>query len=161
LPFISRDGELLGFQGRAFKKSSLRYITVKVDENAPKIFGLDTINVNRTVYIVEGPIDSLFLSNSIAMGGADLSPQSIDRIGSEDLVFVFDNEPRNKEIVKRIENIIELGYNISLFPEYIQEKDINDMVLSGTDIDEIRTVISNNTFSGLSAKAKLSEWRKV
>jgi predicted RNA-binding Zn-ribbon protein involved in translation (DUF1610 family) len=161
LPFINREEELIGFQGRALGKSSLRYITVKVDENAPKIFGLDTVDITKPVYVVEGPIDSLFLNNSIAMGGADVSETSLKELGAEEVVFVFDNEPRNKEILNRIGKIIELGYSISLFPDYVGEKDINDMILAGRDIDEVRSVISNNTFSGLSAKAKLSEWRKV
>ena len=161
IPFVNKNGELMGFQGRAFGKSSLRYITIKVDENAPKIFGLDTINRSKPVYIVEGPIDSMFLENCVAMGGADLTEASLNYIGSKDLVFVMDNEPRNKEIIKRIEKIIDMGYNISLFPESISHKDINDMVLGGLDPIEIQVIISKNTVSGLAAKAKLSEWRKV
>jgi len=160
IPFIDKNNQLIGFQGRAFGKTSLRYITVKLDESAPKIFGLDNVNVANTVYIVEGPIDSMFLDNAVAMGGADLSAETLRMIGTDKIVFVFDNEPRNKDILKRIEKVIDLGYNISLFPDYVKEKDINDMVLAGRDPLEIQSIISNNTFSGLSAKAKLSEWRK-
>ena len=161
IPFIDRNKRLIGFQGRAFGKTSLRYITVKIDEDAPKIFGLDTLDISKTVHIVEGPIDSMFLDNAVAMGGSDLSADSLRMIGTDDIVFVFDNEPRNKEILKRIEKIIDLGYSISLFPDYVKEKDINDMVLAGRDVDEIQAIISNNTFKGLAAKAKLSEWRKA
>jgi DNA primase len=161
IPFIDRNKQLIGFQGRAFGKTSLRYITVKIDENAPKIFGLDSIDRSKTVYIVEGPIDSMFLENAVAMGGADLSAETLSMIGTSDVVFVFDNEPRNKDILKRIEKIIDLGYNVSLFPDYVKEKDINDMVLAGRDADEIQAIISNNTYKGLAAKAKLSEWRKA
>jgi DNA-binding MurR/RpiR family transcriptional regulator len=95
------------------------------------------------------------------MGGADLSAETLSMIGTSDVVFVFDNEPRNKDILKRIEKIIDLGYNVSLFPDYVKEKDINDMVLAGRDADEIQAIISNNTYKGLAAKAKLSEWRKA
>jgi predicted RNA-binding Zn-ribbon protein involved in translation (DUF1610 family) len=161
IPFINANKELMGFQGRAFGKTSLRYITVKVDEDAPKIFGLDSIDRTKPVYVVEGPIDSMFLDNAVAMGGADLTDSSLNYIGTKDLVFVFDNEPRNKEILSRIEKIIDMGYNISLFPEYVKQKDINDMVLAGMDPEEIQVIISSNTFNGLAAKAKLSEWRKV
>lgn len=161
IPFVNQNNELMGFQGRAFGKTSLRYITIKVDENAPKIFGLDTINRSKPIYIVEGPIDSMFLDNAIAMAGADLTEESLNYIGSKNLVFVMDNEPRSKEIIKRIEKIIDLGYNISLFPESIIQKDINDMVLAGIDPIEIQVIISKNTVNGLAAKAKLSEWRKV
>jgi hypothetical protein len=160
IPFINRHNQLVAFQGRAFGKSSLRYITVKIDENAPKIFGLESIDRSNPVYVVEGPIDSMFLDNAVAMGGADLTVDALSALGTKDLVFVFDNEPRNKEILKRIEKIIELGYNISLFPDYVKEKDINDMVLAGRDPEEIQAIISSNTFGSLSAKLKLSEWRK-
>jgi hypothetical protein len=161
IPFVNRNKELVAFQGRAFGKTSLRYITVKIDENAPKIFGLDTLDRSKSVYIVEGPIDSMFLDNAVAMGGADLTAEALQAIGADDLVFVFDNEPRNKEILNRIEKIIDLGYSISLFPDYIEEKDINDMVLAGREPEEIQIIISKNTTKGLAAKAKLSEWRKA
>jgi len=161
IPFIDRNKQLIGFQGRAFGKTSLRYITIKIDENAPKVFGADSIDRSKTVYVVEGPIDSMFLDNAVAMGGADLTADALQMVGTTDLVFVFDNEPRNKDILKRIEKIIDLGYSISLFPDYVKEKDINDMVLAGRDVDEIQAIISNNTFKGLAAKAKLSEWRKA
>jgi hypothetical protein len=161
IPFINKNGELMGFQGRAFGKSSLRYITIKVNQDAPKIFGLDTIDRSKPVYVVEGPIDSMFLDNCVAMGGADLTEASLKYVGTKDLVFVMDNEPRNKEILSRIEKIIDMGYNVSLFPENIEQKDINDMVLAGLDPIEVQVLISKNTVGGLAAKAKLSEWRKI
>ena len=161
IPFIDRENKLVAFQGRAFGKTSLRYITIKVNENAPKIFGLDTIDRSKTVYVVEGPIDSMFIDNAVAMGGADLTNDALNALGTDDLVFVFDNEPRNKDILKRIDKVIDMGYNIALFPDYVKEKDINDMVISGRDPEEIQAIISNNTYNGLQAKAKLSEWRKV
>jgi len=129
-----------------------------VNEEAPKIFGLDTIDRTKTVYIVEGPIDSLFLNNACAMAGSGISNESIGKIGTEDIIFVYDNEPRNKEIVSLIENRINSGYKVVIFPDYIEEKDVNDMVLAGI---EIQSIISNNVFNGLGAKTRLSEWRKV
>jgi hypothetical protein len=129
-----------------------------VNEEAPKIFGLDTIDRTKTVYIVEGPIDSLFLNNACAMAGSGISNESLGKLGTDDIVFVFDNEPRNKEIVGLIEKRIDNGYKVVIFPDYIEEKDINDMVLAGI---EIQSIISNNVFNGLGAKTRLSEWRKV
>lgn len=161
IPFINSEKQLIAFQGRAFGKTSLRYITVKIDQGAPKIFGLDTIDRTKPVYVVEGPIDSMFLDNAVAMAGADLTVDALSALGTKDLVFVFDNEPRNKDILQRIEKVIDMGYNISVFPDYIKEKDINDMVLAGRDPEEIQAIISSNTYSGLAAKAKLCEWRKV
>lgn len=158
IPFIDKNENLIGFQGRAIGKSDLKYITIMIDSTAPKIFGLDTVDYRKPVYVVEGPIDSMFIDNSIAMAGADVS--GIDQTTAE-YVFVYDNEPRSKEIIKRIEKTISKNHSIALFPKNVKEKDINDMILSGKCVDEIQSIISNNTFKGLSAKAKLSEWRKV
>ena len=161
IPFVDANGELIAFQGRAFGKTDLRYITVKVNEEAPKIFGLDTIDRTKTVYVVEGPIDSLFLENACAMAGSGISNESIGKIGTDDIVFVFDNEPRNKEIVGLIEKRINAGYKVVIFPDYIEEKDVNDMVIGGKTPSEIKDIINDNVFKGLSAKTRLSEWRKI
>jgi DNA-binding MurR/RpiR family transcriptional regulator len=95
------------------------------------------------------------------MAGSGISDESISKIGTDDIVFVFDNEPRNKEIVGLIEKRISNGYKVVIFPDYIEEKDINDMVIAGRDPEEIQSIISNNVFNGLNAKMRLSEWRKI
>ena len=123
-----------------------------VDEDAPKIFGLDRVNPNETVYVTEGPIDSIFVSNGIAMCGADVDVSSLDYR----LVFVFDNEPRNREIVNRIERTIDQGHQVVIFPKSIKEKDLNDMVNAGHDVQHL---VECNTYQGLEAKLKLSDWK--
>jgi len=159
IPFVDSDMKLLGFQGRAFGKSNLRYITTILNENAPKIYGLDNLDWSYPISIVEGPIDSMFIHNCIAMAGADM--KNIEMFEGKKCVFIYDNEPRNIDIVKRIGRIIELGHSVVIWPENIKEKDINDMILANREPEEIQAIISNNTFSGLSAMVKLSEWRKV
>jgi len=158
LPFI-KDGRMFGFQGRAFDKTSLRYITIMLDESMPKIFGLDTVNLKQKHYIVEGPIDSLFIPNSIAMAGADGNSKGLDY--PENAVYIFDNEPRNKEIVARMSKIVERGQKVCIWPTHVRENDINDMILSGLSSADIKLIIDNNTYSGLDGKLQLSEWRKV
>jgi len=153
LPFIDRDGKLFGFQGRSLSDDRLRYITIMIDENQPKVFGLDTVDFTKRYFIVEGPIDSLFLNNAIAMAGA-----SIQELGNDKGVYVFDNEPRNKEICDRMEKIIESGKKIVIWPNTIHQKDINDMVLAGHD--QIENIMDRYTYQGLSAKLELSMWRK-
>lgn len=157
IPFIDEKNCLIGFQGRAFGKSKLKYITIMLDEEAPKIYGLHRVNWKKPVIVVEGPIDSMFLINAVAMGGADVA--RFRPVGG--IVYCYDNEPRSKEIVGRIEKKIEEGNSVVIFPNGIEEKDINDMILSGKSRKEVQAIISNNTYKGLSAKAKLSEWRKV
>jgi hypothetical protein len=139
--------------------SKLRYVTIKVKENAPKIFGLNTWDENKTTYIVEGPIDSLFVENSIAMAGADLSAYR-KMFENTDVVFIYDNEKRNKEIIKKMDRIIADNYKIVIWPDNIKEKDINDMILSGKTTGDIVDAIDNNTYSGLQADFQLSRWSK-
>jgi transcription elongation factor Elf1 len=160
IPFLDTRGNLFGFQGRALvKNSKIRYITIIFNDDVPKIYGLDTVDWSKTVNLVEGPIDSMFLENSLAMMGSSLNADDIFQ--GRDVVYIYDNEPRNKDIVKLMDKTISKGYQIVIWPKNVEEKDINDMVLANRDVDEIQAIISNNTFKGLSAMAKLSEWRKV
>ena len=158
IPFIDKDENLIGFQGRALGKSDLKYITIMIDESSPKIFGLDSVDLTQPVYVVEGPIDSMFINNAIAMAGADVS--GLDKMAG-DYIFIYDNEPRSKEIVRRIDKTIAQNHSVVIFPNNLKEKDINDMIMSGLSSHEVSDIISNNTFNGLAAKAKLTEWRRV
>ena len=156
MPFIDKSGKCFGVSGRGFDPDGLRYITIMF-EDRPKIFGLDKVDFNKPYKIVEGAIDSFFVSNAVAMAGADGNANGVDNVSNA--VFTFDNEPRNKEIHKRMEKAIDNGYSVCIWPSHIEQKDINDMVLNGvTNIDEI---IKKNTFNGLVAKLKLSMWRKT
>jgi transcription elongation factor Elf1 len=145
---------LIGFQGRSIVPNPVKYITVMLDDDAPKIYGLDEIEKDKTVYITEGPFDSTFIRNAIALCGAD---GDVGNWGIGNPVWVYDNEPRNREIISRISRVIETGQKVVIWPSTIKEKDINDMVLSGLDI---QSVIESNTYSGLEAKLKLTTWKK-
>lgn len=160
IPFVDSRGTLFGFQGRALlKNSKIRYITIIFNDEVPKVYGLDGVDWNKTVYLVEGPIDSMFLENCLAMMGSSLNAD--DLFEGKDVVFVYDNEPRNKDIIKLMQKTIERGYSIVIWPKNVEEKDINDMVLANREVEEIQAIISNNTFKGLAAMAKLSDWRKI
>ena len=157
IPFLDQEKNCFGIQGRSFKKDGIRYITIMFDETKPKIFGLDDIDFEQKVYVVEGPIDSMFLPNCLAMAGSAAS--ILDTM--DNFVLIMDNEPRNKQIVDHIEKCIDLGYNVCLWPSNLEHKDINDMVLAGMSIDQILRMIDNNTFNGLQAKMRLVSWRRV
>jgi len=160
LPFYSRQGRLVGVSGRALNNNKLRYLTLKFDDQEPLIYGLRTVDYNKIVYVTEGPIDSLFLPNSIAVAGSDFSKlKSI--VPTEQAVVVFDNERRNLQLHKLMEGIIEDGFTICFWPKTVRQKDINDMVLNGLSPKVIEQTINNNKFSGLSAKMALSDWSKV
>ena len=149
------EKNLIGLQGRSLGPSKVKYITVMINDDAPKIYGLDNIRKDAPVYITEGPFDSTFIRNSIAMCGADAN---VDRWGISNPVWIYDNEPRNIEIVRRIGNTIDSGDSIVIWPNNIDDKDINDMVMSGLDV---QFVIESNTYSGLEAKLKFNTWKKI
>ena len=154
--FYNQD--LVGVQGRSLNfrdKNSVKYITVMFSEDAPKIYVLDKIRTDATVYVTEGPFDSTFIPNAIAMCGADAD---ISKWGISDPVWIYDNEPRNREILSRISRVIESGQKVVIWPSTIKEKDINAMVLSGLDV---QSVIESNTYSGLEAKLKFTTWKKI
>jgi DNA primase len=160
IPFYDSEKNLIAIQGRSLGESKLRYITIKLHEDNHKFFGLDRIDKDKMIYVVEGPIDSMFLDNAVAT--ADSNLESITSIYDKSKVtLVFDNEPRNKEIVKKIDEAIEKHYNVVIWPEMIESKDINDMVKDGFSPDEIQDIISKYTFVNLRAKAELVNWKKV
>lgn len=163
IPLLDRDGNLFGFQGRSFKKNAkLRYITIMLDDDMPKLYGLDTYDERLQIYALEGPIDSMFLPNAIASAGSDVT-SNLDYI-SEDkskFVIVYDNEPRNKEICDKIEKAIEAGYPVCIWPESIKEKDVNDMILAGMKTRKIVETINDNTYTGLEAKLRFQTWKKI
>ena len=156
IPFKDREGNLFGYQGRSLApKAKLRYITIMLDEEQPKIFGLDKVNNNKPIHIVEGPFDSTFLENSVAMAGSDADVRTL---GWSNYIWVFDNEPRNREIVNRISKVIDRGDQVVIWPSKIKEKDINDMHLAGHDV---QSLVDCNAYQGLEATLKLNDWKKV
>ena len=155
IPMYDEDKILIGFQGRSLGPNSVKYITVMINEDAPKIYGLDKIDNEKPIYIIEGPFDATLVQNGVAMCGSDLDIRSF---GWSDCIYVYDNEPRNREIVNRIDKTINGGYKVVIWPTSIVEKDINDMVLGG---HKIMSVLESNTYSGLQAKVKFNNWKKI
>ena len=159
IPFYDTTEKIFAFQGRAFGKEQPKYLTIKLDENKQKVYGLDKVNFQKPIYITEGPSDSLFIDNCLAAGGADLFLKN--KIPNEQITYIFDNEPRNKEIVKRMYKVIEQDFNVVIWPEDLQLKDVNDMIMSGLTKLQLQDIISNNTYSKLSALTKLNYWKKT
>jgi transcription elongation factor Elf1 len=155
IPFLDENGKCFGVSARGFSDYGMRYITIMF-EDRPKIFGLDKVDFNDVYYITEGAIDSFFLQNAVAMAGAEGNTKGVDN--TDNAVFVFDAEPRNKEIHKRMEKVIEAGLGICIWPSNLPGKDINEMVLEGINAEK---VIEENTYRGLTAKLKFADWRKT
>ena len=164
IPFRDEKGEIFAYQGRAFGDEKPKYITIKLDEDADKIYGLDKVTHDKPVLVVEGPIDSMFLDNCIAVAGADFSkPLSIGGrlMLNGELTIIFDNEPRNKEICKQIEKNISQGRNVVIWPDSMKHKDINDMIIAGYTKEQVQQIITDNTFQTASASLRFAEWRKI
>ena len=162
IPFYHKDGHLLGIQGRSLDRhSKIKYITIKSEEENPKIFGWNKLNLDVPIYVVEGPIDSLFLHNCVATMDASLftAPNIIGL--DKKYIFVYDNEPRNKQIVSNMRKTIGRGFDICIWPDIIKEKDINEMVLSGLSPAALQHIIDTNTYEGLIATMKLNQWEKL
>ena len=160
IPFYDESGKLFAFQGRAFGKEQPKYITIKLDESKQKVYGLERVNFLQPIKVVEGPIDSLFLDNCLASAGADL--KNVKKSLPEDqITYIYDNEPRNREIIKHMYSVIDKGYSLVIWPDDLKHKDINDMIISGLTSEQITDIIHNNTFSGLAATAKLDFYKRV
>ena len=160
IPFYDKEKNLVALQGRALGESKLRYITLKLHDDNKKIYGLDRIDEDKLIYVVEGPIDSMFLENAVAT--ADSNLESITNVlDKSKVVLIFDNEPRNKEIVSKMEHAIDNYFNVVVWPEMIEEKDINDMILTGFSQDEIQDIIDKHTFNNLRAKMEFINWKKI
>jgi len=157
IPFRKEDGTIFAYQGRAFGKEPQKYITIILDKDCPKIFGLDRLDTSRSIHVVEGPFDSLFIENCIAVAQSDLRVPKY----KEKVVLIPDNEPRNKQVCKQIEQCIKDGYSVVLWPHSVKEKDINDMILSGYTSAEIQELIHNNTHKDLQAQTVFSSWKRI
>ena len=147
--------DLIGFQGRSLGPSKVKYITIMLCDDAPKIYGLDNISRDEPVFITEGPFDSTFIRNSIAMCGADAD---VSKWGISTPVWIYDNEPRSREITRRLQSAIASQQSVVIWPTNIHEKDINDMVLAGHDV---QSMVELNVYSGLKAKLQFNTWKRI
>lgn len=164
IPFYDQKKNIIGFQGRTLTDSKARYITVSIDENVSKYYGLDRVDFDTRVYVLEGPIDSMFLPNAIATADSKLT-RAIE-FDCPDMTIIYDNEPRNKDILRGISGAINLGLNVCLFPKNLpgisnNYKDINDLVLLGMSQEELVKMIDSNTYQGLRAELEFNNWKEI
>ena len=159
-PFYDFNKSLIAVQGRLLNNKGLRYITIKLDESAPKIYGLNKLDLKKDIFVVEGIPDSLFLENSIAVCDSKLSKAS-EYFPKEQLILIPDKEPRSREIVDNVHNFISKGFRVCLFPESFKYKDINDYIINGGTIKKLNEIIKINTFAGLRARIEFNRWKRI
>lgn len=159
IPFYDNNHYIQILQGRALR-SHMRYLTAKLEDNLPLVYGLERLDRTKKIYVVEGPIDSLFLPNCLAVAGADLK-SIVSRVPNlANVVCILDNEPRNDNIVQALDMTIESGANVFIWPRSIKEKDINDLILNGKTTEQVVDMIEQNTYSGIRAKLEFGTWKK-
>ena len=158
IPFFDKSGNITRLSARAFGNEEPKYIYMKVMDNASRVYGLDTVDETKRVYVFEGPIDSLFIKNSIAVGSASLLVPELSVYN--EYVLVPDNQPRNPEVCKQIKKMVDSGAKVCLWPYSMQYKDVNDMIMNGYTVDEVKQIIDSNTFGGLQAKIMFGAWVK-
>lgn len=160
IPIRNRRNELVGITARAVHKSELRYIIMRKDDDEPLIYNLENISMNKRVYVTEGAFDSMFLPNSVAVDGADFFKVA-DLIAKDNMTVIFDNQPRNRSLLRRIDKVADAGFQMMVWPEDFLEKDINQYIENGGSAISLRRTIDKNTYSGLTLKLRLSKWRKL
>ena len=158
IPFRREDGLLTGVTGRSMGSSTLRYVTVRITDD-PLIYGLDRLVRGKKIYITEGPIDSMFLPNAIAAGGTDFA-RALYNVTGEETVLIFDNQPRNKQVVKRVESFVSRGCAMVIWDSSWNYKDINDAILSGCSGSVIESILNKSTHKGLALKLAIRDWKK-
>jgi hypothetical protein len=161
IPFQDENNVVQHLQARTLTNQKPKYFNIVFNPDALAIFGLDTVDFGKPVYVTEGPIDAMFIPNAIALAGQHYNEQFEQFVApfKDNIIFCYDNEPRNKYTIKAIEKTINEGYKVVIWPNSVSGyKDINDMVVAGIDVE---AVITENTFSSITANVKLANWRKV
>lgn len=160
IPFLDKNKNVHAFQGRSLGDSQAKYITIVINEKMPKVFGMDTVDFTRKVPVFEGPIDAMFVNNAISTAGGDMVP-ALREFDRNQLILVYDNEPRKKETVNKIEKVIMQGYNVCIFPENFEHKDINDAIKAGISQEFMNYIIHTNVYKDLTAQLKFNQWKKI
>ena len=160
IPFRNRDGKLIAVQGRSITGSKTRYVTIRLTQNDPLIYNLESIDTMERIFVTEGPLDSMFLPNAVACGGSDLV-RAMRVLPKSNTTLVFDNQPRNKDLIALIEKSCRWGYSVFIWPSHIHQKDINDLVVDGYTPEEIAPLINKNTFTDLALRLAIRDWKKI
>lgn len=157
MPLFNSKNILIGFQAR-FMSDTFRFLTLMLP-NEDKIFGAEQLNTDIDHYILEAPLDSLHIKNSVATLDSNLNKASIL---SSNFIYIHDNQPRSKEITNIMEATIRRNDKIVIFSLDNKLKDVNDMITKGyIKQDLIMEYIRNNTYQGEEAMDKFLEWKLI
>lgn len=152
---IAPKDKIIGFQTRSITKyRNARYLTydlVKIYEEAKKelkiseeeiasvkkvstLFNVMMVDFERDVTMFEGPIDAMFIDNSIGLATAGRSTEEFDEIPT--IRYMFDNDETGK---KKMMEKLRRGRKIFIWEKFFKETKIEqdwDMFLKNTPKNE-------------------------
>ncbi len=100
IPYFDHNKNCFAYNGRSIGESKVKYIKILLNTTSPHLFGMDTIDLNKTIYVTEGEFDTMFINNALATGGGDLI-SAIRTLSKDNVVIVYDNEPRSRRDNKK------------------------------------------------------------
>src|ERR1017187_801457 len=161
LPYLDVTGtKLTAILGRSIQPDvQPKYLAAKVDPDSSLIFGLDRVDADQRVLVLEGPLDSLFLDNAAAVTGTALT-KAADHLPKQQLVLVFDNQAK---IADHMIRAALDGFRVAVwwFQGGEGTKDIEDLVMAGNDPEKLAAVLGENSFTGTEAIRRIWRWRDL
>lgn len=138
IPYFDKSGDIVFFSARKIydHTEGVKYVCQIGDKY---IYNLDFVDTTKPVIVVEGPVDAMFIENSVAMTGA--ANMEIEHVKAE-LFYILDNDDTGRrESLK----LLKKGKNVFNWKKYLEDKglyyskikDINDLILK-QNIDKIR-----------------------
>lgn len=160
IPFFNKKRHFFAYTGRSLaEKAEVRYISIVLNPDEIMLWGLDRYVSKKKAWVVEGPLDGMFIPNTISLGGSSIS--SLTKVGERDsFIIAYDNEPRSKETKAKILSAIDNGYPVVIWPDDLEPKDINKMILAGYSAFHIENMMHRHTYTGIGARMRLDAWSK-
>ena len=161
LPYFDLHGRVLGFTARTFSPNvEPRYIHLRLDKDKDFVFGSERVNPNKTIYVTEGQIDSLFLDNAVAIGGAHYDIPFMYAIKTNAVIIPDSDWKRNSQVGKQLKKVIANGFKVAFLPDTLKGKDLNDIVKNGINTTQLKEIVDANTKQGLSAQLEYALLKK-
>lgn len=158
MPYFDKDFTIYRFTARSMdNEHKPKYLFTVLDEEKSSIYNIDFVDREKTVYVLEGQIDSFFLPNAVAVGNANYGSPELKKLKKK--VIVPDNQPRNPEVVKQIKEAVDMGYPVCIWDKYYA-KDLNEMHTLGFALEDIKNIIDRNTYKGAAAQLMFKLWKR-
>ena len=129
IPFKDTSGNNY-FQARTLFNQTPKYLNFTGNRNHA-IFGINEVKSDKPVIVLEGPIDSMFVENSVATLGCSYSESVQEILNNFNSIYLFDNDKAGYSASKRM---LEKGRPVFLWKRYLQDNGINENV---KDINEL------------------------